>query len=911
MELETIASGVSLKPFNTDGSVLSPFKNGDGELRRLTVRGAGATLAAGVVTLSTQIIGTMILARLLTPADFGLITMVTTFSLLVANLGFNGLTEAIVQCDEIDHALASTLFWINAACGILLTIGFAEAGSLLARFYHDPLVQRVTVFVSLTIFASSISTVHLALLKRAMHFSWVSLNDICSRAVSVILSIFLGWLGWGYWALVVGVIAVPVSTSVGAFLLCRWMPGFPRKVAGTGPLLRFALNTYGNFSVNYLSRNTDNLLVGWRFNAQSLGFYKKAYDLFALSANQLVASIAVVVVAALSRVRKDPVLYRRYVIDALAVMAFVGMGLGAGLTLVGKDLIFVLLGPKWGPAGRIFAFFGPGIGIMILYGTHGWIHLSLGRADRWFRWAIVEFLVTFLLFIGCLQWGPVGIAIAWSASFWILTIPAIWYAGRPIGLEIGSVLSMAWRFVLASLVAALVTHFAVHQFPSMYQVPGMAGALFRIAVVSTFIAFVYLGSVVLLHGGFAPLLQIAGLLGEMVRSGKSASTAESHATDEGAATHAVHGEQALSKELPLISILIPAYSAQEWIADTIHSAIAQTWPRTEIIVVDDGSSDSTLAIARTFESQGVRVISQKNQGASAARNTAFLHSRGDYIQWLDADDLLAPDKIAKQMEIVMQGLSPRTLLSSAWAHFMYRPRRAEFIPSELWCDLAPKEWLLRKMEENIYMQTATWLVSREVTEAAGPWDIRMIGDDDGEYFCRVLLASDGVRFVPEAKVYYRAFQFASLSYIGRFPHKIEAHWNSMQLHIRYLRSFGDDARVRAACLQFLRDSLIYFYPETSHIVAEAEKLAVELGEPLGAPGLSWKYAWIEVCFGWFAVKPTQNVMRKIRWGLATKLDYLLFRLEDHRHPQIPKPSTDSDVAGGSPGQLAAKESRII
>ncbi len=225
-------------------------------------------------------------------------------------------------------------------------------------------------------------------------------------------------------------------------------------------MLRFALNTYGNFGVNYLSRNTDNLLVGWRFDAQSLGFYKKAYDLFALSANQLVASIAVVVVAALSRVRRNPALYRRYVIDALAVMAFVGMGLGAGLTLVGKDLIFVLLGPKWGPAGRIFTYFGPGIGIMILYGTHGWIHLSLGRADRWFRWAIVEFIVTVPLFIGCLRWGPVGIATAWSASFWILTVPAIWYAGRPIGLNIGAVFSMVWRYVVASLIAVLVTHFA-------------------------------------------------------------------------------------------------------------------------------------------------------------------------------------------------------------------------------------------------------------------------------------------------------------------------------------------------------------------------------------------------------------------------------------------------------------------
>src|ERR1039457_5274422 len=208
----------ALKPFDADGDFAPTVPTGVGELRRLTVRGAGATLAAGVMTLSTQIIATMILAPPPPPSDFGLVTMVTTFSLLVANFGFNGLTEAIVQCDEIDHKLASTLFWINAACGILLTIGFAESGSLLAKFYHDALVQRVSVFVSLTIFATSISTVHLALLKRAMHFSWISLNDICARAVSVILSIFLAWMGWGYWALVAGAVALPVSSTVGAFI---------------------------------------------------------------------------------------------------------------------------------------------------------------------------------------------------------------------------------------------------------------------------------------------------------------------------------------------------------------------------------------------------------------------------------------------------------------------------------------------------------------------------------------------------------------------------------------------------------------------------------------------------------------------------------------------------------------------
>ena len=336
---------------------------------------------------------------------------------------------------------------------------------------------------------------------------------------------------------------------------------------------------------------------------------------------------------------------------------------------------------------------------------------------------------------------------------------------------------------------------------------------------------------------------------------------------------------------PLVSILIPAFNAEEWISDTLSSAIAQTWERKEIIVVDDGSSDQTLTVARRFESQGVRVVPQKNQGAAAARNTALSLSQGDYIQWLDADDLLAPDKIARQMEIVGQCRSKRTLLSSAFGKFMYRWYRADFVPTALWSDLSPTEWLLRKMGDNLYMQTATWLVSRELTEAAGPWDTRLLSDDDGEYFCRVLLASDGVRFVPEAKTYYRAPGAAfggSLSHIGRSDKKIRAHWLSMQLHIGYLRSLEDSARVRAACVNYLQRSLIYFYREDTGIVEQAVRMAKELGGRLTVPYLSWKYSWVKVAFGWSVAKHIAASSRKIRWSSQKLWDKTLFRIEDRK-----------------------------
>ncbi|MGA8408559.1 MAG: glycosyltransferase [Candidatus Acidiferrales bacterium] len=331
---------------------------------------------------------------------------------------------------------------------------------------------------------------------------------------------------------------------------------------------------------------------------------------------------------------------------------------------------------------------------------------------------------------------------------------------------------------------------------------------------------------------------------------------------------------------PLVSILIPAYNAEAWISDTLRSAIAQTWERKEIIVIDDGSKDQTLAVARRFESQQLKVVTQKNQGASATRNNAFAMSQGDYVQWLDADDLMGPEKTASQMEAAER--SKRTLISGAWAKFMHRPYRAAFRPSPLWQDLLPAEWLMRKMEGNIYMQTATWLVSRELAEAAGPWDTRLLGDDDGEFFCRVLLASNGTRFVKESKVYYREAGASSLSYIGSSNRKLEAQWISMKLHIGYLRSLVDDARARAACVTYLQNWMVFFYPERLDLFREAEELAKSLGGELQIPRFSWKYSWIETMFGRSQAKRAQVMLPRMKWSVVRAWDKTLLRIENRK-----------------------------
>lgn len=274
------------------------------------------------------------------------------------------------------------------------------------------------------------------------------------------------------------------------------------------------------------------------------------------------------------------------------------------------------------------------------------------------------------------------------------------------------------------------------------------------------------------------------------------------------------------------------------------------------------------------------MVTQKNQGASAARNRAFALSQGDYIQWLDADDILAPDKIEKQMQVQPSCQNKSTLLSSAWGSFFYRTSRAKFTPTPMWRDQSPIEWLVQKCERATYMPPATWLVSRELTMAAGPWDTRLSLDDDGEYFCRVVSASDRIRFVRESKVFYRMSGDGSLSSSYKAGKKLESQFLSMQLHLAHLRALEDSERVRAACLKYMQLCLLYFYPARLDLVRQVRQLALGLGEELELPHLrNWKYAWLQKYIGPHMASRAQVSGQKLRAFCLRGWDRALFHFE--------------------------------
>jgi glycosyltransferase involved in cell wall biosynthesis len=245
---------------------------------------------------------------------------------------------------------------------------------------------------------------------------------------------------------------------------------------------------------------------------------------------------------------------------------------------------------------------------------------------------------------------------------------------------------------------------------------------------------------------------------------------------------------------PLVSVLIPCYNAAKYIGETLESVFQQTWRNIEVIVVDDGSKDNSADVIHSFIDPRLKFFQQRNKGSTATRNACLSHMTGDFVQYLDADDLLAPDKIEIQMNRL--AYTPQSVASAEWARFHASPNEAKFVPESVWRDLDPLDWLVESRSDGLgMMQPGIWLIPTSVVKAAGPWREDLSLNDDGEYFTRVLLAANRVLFCASARCYYRSGLAGSLS--GR---KSPAAWASQVRVLEFcesnVRAREDSERVR-------------------------------------------------------------------------------------------------------------------
>jgi glycosyltransferase involved in cell wall biosynthesis len=316
----------------------------------------------------------------------------------------------------------------------------------------------------------------------------------------------------------------------------------------------------------------------------------------------------------------------------------------------------------------------------------------------------------------------------------------------------------------------------------------------------------------------------------------------------------------------LVSILIPMYNMEEWVADTIESALHQTWPRTEIIVVDDGSSDDSLSVARSFDAPELTVISQENQGACAARNRAFKRSDGEYIQYLDADDLLPPNKIETQVQRLKQEPS-RMIASCRWGVFKEDPANSVFEEeNETWQDFEdPITWFSLWARGNGGMRPHAWLTPRLLVERAGLWNETLQINQDGEFFARVLLRSTGIAYCPETKVYYRQSNTGVSSRRGR--EAWESLFKSFELITQHILDFKDTPRTRRACANKWEQFRHRIYPDCPDLVAEAGQKVDTLGGTDYQPtneGLPYRV--LRALIGWKGASRVQEKYRELRYA---------------------------------------------
>jgi glycosyltransferase involved in cell wall biosynthesis len=278
---------------------------------------------------------------------------------------------------------------------------------------------------------------------------------------------------------------------------------------------------------------------------------------------------------------------------------------------------------------------------------------------------------------------------------------------------------------------------------------------------------------------------------------------------------------------PLVSILIPCYNAEKCLSESISSAVDQTWKNIEIIIVDDGSTDSSLAIAKTFESKNIKVISQENRGASAARNQALIYAQGDFIQYLDADDLLAIDKIELQVNLVQNSYKDY-LIAGEWGVFYTSRIETKFIKQELWQDMSSIDWLICCWQTGGMMPLHSWLVPRNIANQAGNWNENLSLNDDGEYFCRVILASKGVKFCVGARSYYRSGLPNSLSKQRSKPAFL-SYYESVKLITERLLMDEDSYRTRYASACYWQRFVFTSYPQAPALISSAEEKIRTLG----------------------------------------------------------------------------------
>ncbi len=420
-----------------------------------SVRGGMHTMIGQGVSFGITLLRTIVLARLLAPADFGIMGMVTVVVHFAQMFSASGLSLATVQAKSLTHEQVSTYFWISALINIGIAVLLVLCSPLVAWVYQTPALEAVTVTLSLSFVFGGFTIQQQALLQRDMRFGALAVTIALGQLCSLIVSAVLALMGWGYWSLVVGSLAYTIVHAILLQVVCPLKPSFRFSRHGLRHALAFGGHVAGFNLLNYAARHADNALIGRYWGASALGIYAKAYALLLLPLSQLREPMNAVLFPALCSIRDDNRRYIKYYTCFVNIMFSLSLPLSLYCLIQADVLIHTLLGPQWLDAVPVFRVLAVASLVQPTLGTTGSVMLSYGYSKRYFKLGVVNGIAVVTAFILGVQHGVQGVAIAYASVTILSFLPMACYCLRATPICIGLFLRAHLGAWLPALFAGL------------------------------------------------------------------------------------------------------------------------------------------------------------------------------------------------------------------------------------------------------------------------------------------------------------------------------------------------------------------------------------------------------------------------------------------------------------------------
>ncbi len=427
------------------------------ELKDTVVKGSFALIISQGTSFGLSMISAVVLARLLTPTDFGIIGMVTVFINFLFIFKDIGLAHATIQKDEITSSQISTLFWINGIISISLGVILVVSSPLVAQFYERSELTAVMSALSISFVLEGFTIQHNALLRRHFKFTTLAVVEIISRFIHLIVAITMAVLGYSYWSLVGGSIARSVVLLLLTYISCPWMPGRMQRGAGVRGMLKFGGHLTIGHILSYLARNLDKILIGKFLGAVPLGLYNKAHHLLIVPLSQIRLPLTNLSLPVLSSLKYEPSRYQNYFNKMLDISLSVALPFCFYSFVESEFLIRLLLGPQWLEAIPIFKILALGGIFVSISFLPGLVMLSHGFSKRYMQLSIATAVITSVSFVVGIFFGINGVAASYSIGSLLVLFPIYIVSFRGSSMKTGIIFkTILWPLLTAAAAGSMI-----------------------------------------------------------------------------------------------------------------------------------------------------------------------------------------------------------------------------------------------------------------------------------------------------------------------------------------------------------------------------------------------------------------------------------------------------------------------